>query len=281
MMKGLPASGKSTITNEMCKEKLVVRVNRDLLREMFNYGVYTGKNEKVVVEMEKMLVKNLLTRGMEHVIIDDCNLNPANEVMWRAVAEESKAEFEVVVVDTPVEVCIERDSKRDKHVGRDVINNMAIQYGLKKVERDVVVCDIDGTIADIKHRLHYVKGEKKDWKGFFGEMDKDTVRTDVFEILEKHRANGADVIFVTARPEDYKEVTVEWLLKNKLLRDDTLMFMRRSGDTRDDTIVKKQIYDKYLANMNIIQVIDDRPKVIRMWMQEGLPVLDVGDKVEF
>ena len=33
-----------------------------------------------------------------------------------------------------------------------------------KKERDTVICDIDGTIADNSHR-HYLEG-KRDWKSF-------------------------------------------------------------------------------------------------------------------
>lgn len=281
MLKGLPASGKSTIANEMCQNKLVSRVNRDLLREMFNFGVYSGKNEKIVVEMEKTLVRNMLSRGLEHVIVDDCNLNPSNEEMWRSVADECKAEFEVIEVDTPMEECIERDKERVKSVGVDVIRNMALQYGRTSIDEPVVICDIDGTIADIEHRRHYVRGEVKDWKGFFSEMDKDTVREDVYTILKKKEEEGNKIIFVSARPEDYKDVTTKWLLDNVPLKSELMLFMRRSGDTRDDTIVKEQIYNSYLKSMNISLVIDDRPKVIRMWESLSLNVLDVGSGVEF
>ena len=281
MMRGLPASGKSTVASALCTHKLVARVNRDLLREMFNYGVYSGKNEKSVVSAEITLVKHLINSGIEHVIIDDCNLNPANEEMWRRVADGLQAKFSIEKVDTDVETCILRDQQREKSVGADVINNMAIQYGLKKVEGDVVVCDIDGTIADIKHRLHYVKGEKKDWMGFFSEMDKDTVREEVYGHLQELEAQGKKIIFVTARPDDYKQVTEAWLRENVPLKSPFMMFMRRKGDTRDDTIVKEQIYNTYLKDMNVTLVIDDRPKVIRMWEELGLEVMDVGSGVEF
>jgi len=281
MMKGLPASGKSTVASGLCDFKLAARVNRDLIREMFNYGVYSGKNEKNVVSAEIMLVKHLLGHGMETVVVDDCNLNPRNEEMWRGVAAECKAEFSINEVDTDVETCILRDSHRDKSVGADVIINMAVQYGRYKVEGDVVVCDIDGTIADINHRLHYVQGETKDWKGFFSEMKEDDLREDVYATLKEQEALGKKIIFVTARPEDYKEVTEAWLRWNVPLTSPFMMFMRRSGDSRDDTIVKEQIYNTYLKDMNVTLVIDDRPKVIRMWESLGLEVLDVGSQVEF
>ena len=33
-----------------------------------------------------------------------------------------------------------------------------------------VICDIDGTLADVQHRLHHLEGDPKDWDGFFAEM---------------------------------------------------------------------------------------------------------------
>lgn len=282
LLKGLVASGKSTIANELCKEKRVARVNRDLLREMFNYGVYTGKNEQIVVSAELMLVKHLLNRGMEHVIVDDCNLNPKNEDMWRNLSVLLGADFEIKEVNTDVDECIKRDKERANPVGESVITNMALQYGLLKIDKPVVICDIDGTIADIKHRLHHLKGKVKDWKGFFNDMDKDTLRNDVHQILLDYEMKGCQVIFVSARPEDYRSVTERWL--ERFLSDldsPRMVLMRRAGDSRDDAIVKKEIYEKYLSNLNITTAIDDRPKIVRLWEELGVPVIDVGEGVEF
>lgn len=57
--------------------------------------------------------------------------------------------------------------------------------------------------------------------------------------------------------------------------------MRDAGDKREDTIVKSEIYDKYLKDLNIINIYDDRPSVIRMWRAKGLNVVDVGQGIEF
>jgi hypothetical protein len=41
------------------------------------------------------------------------------------------------------------------------------------VERNVVLVDMDGTLANVSHRLHWVRGGKKNWNKFFREMHKD------------------------------------------------------------------------------------------------------------
>ena len=58
--------------------------------------------------------------------------------------------------------------------------------------------------------------------------------------------------------------------------------MRKSGDKRPDTDVKKEILDKYFKDkIKIFTVIDDRPSVIRMWKENKLDVIDVGDGIDF
>jgi len=275
MLKGLPASGKSTYAKELVKEG-VYRVNRDSIREMLNFGAF--RDEHMVVDIEKFVVRGYLGQGRS-VVVDDCNLNPANIDMWHEVARLYAAEFEVVSSNTPVAECIARDKGRVKEVGYQVINNMALEYGLVNIDKPVVVCDIDGTIADIEHRRHFVTGEKKDWAGFFGAMDGDTVRAEVREMLENDIVAGKQIIFVSARPEDYRDITTEFL-KSCCLPTDYLL-MRRSGDKRPDTMVKEQLYNRFLKNLNVENVYDDRPSVIRMWRQLGLSVTDVGNGIEF
>ena len=38
-----------------------------------------------------------------------------------------------------------------------------------------IIVDIDGTIADVRHRLHHVKDGKKDWNAFHAELHRSTM----------------------------------------------------------------------------------------------------------
>ena len=283
MMKGLPASGKSTKAEEIIKGGgEFFRVNRDLLREMLHCDVFTGKREGVTIHAQQLLVAHLLQEG-KNVIVDDTNLGDKHVNMWKMMAEMYDAKFEVMDMmdDCSVEDCIERNRDRDKKVPEQVITNMALQYHYYG-DRKIIVCDIDGTIADASHRVHHVKGDgKKNWKGFFAEMDKDTPREDVWEQVKADAvANDAQIILVSARPEDYREVTEQWLRDNKMTSHSHLL-MRRKGDKRPDTDVKGDIYKRYLEQYEIVKVFDDRPSVIRMWQEHGLEVEDCGNGEEF
>lgn len=280
-MKGLPASGKSTAAEELVQKYNAVRLNKDLLRTMMNFDHFTGTNERRVHNASQTLAREFLKMGT-NVIIDDTNLNPNTVDAWKRIAAETGAKIEYVdFTDVDVETCIERDKVREKKVGKHVIQRMALQYLDYWKGEPVVICDMDGTLADCSHRQHHLDGEKKDWRGFFSEMDKDLLRVDVYEqVKDAVMRSNAKLILVSARPDNYREVTEEWLYRNVAFRYDALI-MRFANDKRPDTEVKEEIYEKLLKNLKIVKVFDDRPAVIRMWRSKGLDVVDVGNGEEF
>jgi phosphoglycolate phosphatase-like HAD superfamily hydrolase len=146
------------------------------------------------------------------------------------------------------------------------------------MDKATVVVDIDGTLADIGHRRHHIEGRRKKWGRFFKDMDRDLP---IPEVAAKVRALSQDhtIILVTGRPDDYREVTELWLKQHKIPYQE--LYMRRAGDFRPDDIVKQEILDRHLKKEEIKLVIEDRPRVIRMWRRNGLEVEDVGDGVEF
>ena len=282
MLSGLPASGKSTYAEELVRGGgNWVRVNRDLLRTMLHCDKWSGKNEDITVETEKAVAQYWLRKG-HNVVVDDTNLGKSHHDMWWAVANtcDSPVVFEKKKFDVDVWTCIHRDERREKQVGRAVLLNMAMQYDLVPDLKNIVVCDIDGTVADCEHRKHYLDGEKKDWGGFFSEMSKDEPRFEVYqEAMDTAVANNGELIFVSARPDNYRAVTEAWLKYYGM--DHLHLIMRPAGTKAPDTEVKQKILDKYLKHYNIVKVFDDRPCVIRMWQENGLDVVDVGPGYEF
>lgn len=287
-MQGLPASGKSTRAKEIIAQSgNAVRVNKDLLRTMLHFDKFTGVNEGRTRDAARAIVKEML--GKVNVIIDDTNLNPGTLQSWKDLAKECGATPVVEKIETDMWECINRDRIREtmppfSHVGDSVIVSMALQYGLyPEPENGFVLCDLDGTLADIRHRLHHVRvpeGEKKDWKSFFEAIPQDTPREDVVALLGEYRRKRYDIILLSARPDTYRKETEKWL--------DTYdigyvgLLMRRGGDSRPDTEVKAELLERHFKDLSLIhKVIDDRPVVIRMWKEKGLDVIDVGSGVEF
>lgn len=280
---GLPASGKSTKAKVMVgMAGNAVRLNKDLLRTMLHYDKFTGPNERLTELAELAIAGEMLGKNI-NVIVDDTNLNKNVINRWGVFAQTLGHKIESILVNTPMEECIRRDATRaingERSVGKDVIINMARRYGLYPRTRKDVICDIDGTLCDIMQRVHFVKDtESKNWAAFFADIPNDKPREDVVARVRK-LSEDFNIVLVSGRPDTYKKETIEWLAKHNVPYE-TIM-MRRGDDKRPDDIVKKEILDKQLQKEYIELVIDDRPRVIRMWRAEGLTVEDVGSGIEF
>ncbi len=130
-----------------------------------------------------------------------------------------------------------------------------------------VIVDIDGTIADVTHRLHHIRDAKrKNWRAFFEGMDRDKPILErlhqVRDLSSRHR-----ILIVTGRPESYREQTERWLKKYKVPYEK--LYMRRNGDHRPDYEAKREVLDE-VDPRRIVLAIDDRPPVCEMWERHGI-----------
>lgn len=273
MLKGIPASGKSTYAKELVSvNHNWVRVNKDDLRAMMNGGVFSGKLEKHIVRTERELVENALKLG-KNVIVDDTNFNPNHEIFFRALAYQYSAEVEVKFFDIPLEMCIDRDNKRPNGVGETAIRRMYNQHLKPKpavYERDeslpkAIICDIDGTLAHMKDRNPY------DW----GRVDTDEVDPTIKNLLDVLK-DKYFIILVSGRDEVCREKTEKWLRGNDITYG--MLLMRPEGDIRKDSIVKREIFENYIRyHYNVEFVLDDRNQVVEMWRSLGLKCLQVQE----
>jgi hypothetical protein len=56
------------------------------------------------------------------------------------------------------------------------------------------------------------------------------------------------------------------------------LHMRGRGDHRPDQVVKRELYERRVRpRYTVTAVLDDRAKVVRMWRELGLTVLQVAD----
>ncbi|GAA0315972.1 hypothetical protein GCM10009087_28070 [Sphingomonas oligophenolica] len=142
-----------------------------------------------------------------------------------------------------------------------------------------VIFDIDGTLADVEHRLHHLDGDK-DWIAFFRDMQDDKPIEPIAELARLlHKAVEAKhgleaVLIVTARPdrEDWRRTTLDWLDVHAIPYD--RIYFRPEGDTRQDHLVKAEILQRILEDgYEPVLVIDDRPQVVKMWRDHGITTL--------
>ena len=281
MLKGLPASGKSTWAKEKINENSnYIRINKDDIRESIT-GKWTSKKEKIVISIRNSLIKAGISLG-KNVIIDDTNLNPKHEQSLKTLAQELGVEFEVndSFLKVSVEECVERDIKRDKSVGYKVIYKMYYDYlyqdPSKKIvnssnkKRRCVICDIDGTLA------HNYGGRNIYDLTRVKEDTPDPLVCAVLDGLDStFGIDYLDIIIVSGREDNCRKETEEWLYHNMIPYK--ALYMRKSGDKRDDAIVKEEIYKEFIEpEYCVLGVIDDRNKVVRMWEKLGVKVMKVG-----
>ena len=139
----------------------------------------------------------------------------------------------------------------------------------------VFLCDLDGTLANIDHRLHFIKGEKKDWKSFFGEIKNDKVNEWCRQLIMAMKLRGYEIVYATGRTgsHEVREDTVVWLMKNGLY-ENGIVYFREDGDYRPDHVVKKEMFEKDISSHhNVLFVVDDRKRVVDMWRSLGFVCL--------
>lgn len=145
----------------------------------------------------------------------------------------------------------------------------------------IVLCDIDGTAANINHRRHWVEGKKEGkkvhWPTFFKEMVNDTPNAWCQELLKALNRAGHEIVFVSGRPDDYRADTEEWLEKHYKDVHWSSLYMRPAGNYDQDYLIKERIYDAEFADKEILFVIDDRQQVVDMWRKRGLTVLQCDE----
>ncbi len=141
-----------------------------------------------------------------------------------------------------------------------------------------LICfDIDGTLANIEHRLGYVRSKPKNWRAFDAGIPNDLVNPYVAAAFFALRDAGHDIVFASGRNERSRAATVAWLDANGFWEVSSHLFMRKADDFRSDDIVKREILDDIVADYGKKpdMVFDDRPRVVRMWREAGIFVFNV------
>ena len=148
--------------------------------------------------------------------------------------------------------------------------------------KNIIVCDLDGTLANCEHRVHHVRDKPKNWDAFYAGVREDKVNTPVLSILSRfldYAYAPYNIIFCSGRPERCREDTIWWLDEVANIWEPSVMqlLMRKDGDYRADNIVKQEILDAHIAKERVLFVLDDRQQVVDMWRKNGLTCLQVAE----
>ena len=95
--------------------------------------------------------------------------------------------------------------------------------------RTFAVVDVDGVLADVRHRLHYLERRPKDWESFFAAAPADPPLDEGFAVLRR-LADGHELVYLSGRPERLRHVTERWLADHDA--PPGRVVLRRDGDRR-------------------------------------------------
>lgn len=216
----------------------------------------------------------------------------------------------IIVLHQPYKVCLERVLARQDHetIKDEKSARAALATFFGKYQRpekgeaneiefrypegykpSAIICDLDGTLCNVDHRLHFVRheeGVKKDWKNFFANIPGDSVNGWCETILHSMARIGHQIVYCSGRPDDHRRNTVDWLYEKGLYlinrtnnsspsdRFPAPLYMRPRNDSRDDSIVKEIILDfEILTRFTPYFMIDDRKRVFEMWRRRGFTCL--------
>lgn len=308
ILRGLQASGKSTWAHGWVAQDRGnrVRINKDDLRTMIDRGVYTNVTEGRILAARDALVKAFLLGGVS-VVVDDTNLKQFHAKKLARIAHQGGWDWSVKnFFDVPLEECIRRDLTRGNtveaptgYLGKAILTETYNKFlkgkqppiptledvanvGPKDVQAYLpdtnlpmaIIIDIDGTLA-----LHGTRSPFDEAR-----VNEDIPNARVVEAVQMEIALGHYPIFCSGRTDACREATVAWLHQHVL--DPLLaeigyvpyaLMMRATGDARKDSIMKMELFDRYIRDEYYVKrVYDDRDQVVEMWRSLGLTCMQVA-----
>lgn len=145
----------------------------------------------------------------------------------------------------------------------------------KEYITNVVIFDLDGTLALIDHRRHFVTGKKKNWDAFHKACIHDEVNKPIADIFRLLASSGRHLIVFSGRSDTALSETYSWLGFNNLIPFG--MYMRKEGDFAPDHVLKEVwLKDLQAAGITVDCVFDDRKSVVDMWRNNGITCLQVA-----
>ena len=118
---GLPGSGKTT----WFKRRGVTPLSSDMLRGILFDDITEQRYQGLVFSTLRSLLRARLIAKMPWNYVDATNLSPHERRQWIKMAKSFGYEVQAVFFDVPLEVCLERNRRRERTVNDEVMHKMA------------------------------------------------------------------------------------------------------------------------------------------------------------
>jgi hypothetical protein len=134
----------------------------------------------------------------------------------------------------------------------------------------VAVVDLDGVLADVRHRLHHVAARPKDWSAFFAAAPRDELLAEGARVV-RALAEVHDIVYLSGRPESCRADTLAWLGRHRLPEADVLL--RPHDDRRPGRLYKVDALNRLARSRDIAVLVDDDSLVCEAARAAGYDVL--------
>ncbi len=287
---GISASGKTTDAEKwraespgdraiVCRDDIRWQILKERAIETSG-GLWANWKFKSADEAEvtRRCIETLIRLASEgkDVYCADTNLNKKNRAPLLNRLKALGYEVEVREFPISLEEAWWRDEKRADSVGRDVIYKQYQQWKEYKGHDHyhnsvslpaVVLVDVDGTLA-------HMNGKRGPFE--WHNVHVDDCDDAVAHMVQMYASSGVRIVIMSGRDAICRAKTEQWLRDHSIPFDE--LHMRSADDMRSDVIVKRELFDNHVrGKYHVWAVIDDRPKVCRMWRELGLKVFQVGD----
>jgi predicted kinase len=146
LMVGISGSGKSVMAQKIAEALKVPRISSDEIRGELCNGDMTDQSKNYqVFQTAFSRTKEALQKG--DVVVDATNKSVKERKEFRKIAIDCDARIVAVVMDTIIEECLDKNSKRDRVVPEDVIHRQFSQLVIPTLEEVSQVIRVDW-IAD-------------------------------------------------------------------------------------------------------------------------------------
>lgn len=171
-----------------------------------------------------------------------------------------------------------------------LVQNIGAQHKCQtKGELMFVIFDIDGTLADLNHRLPLITGTNRNWNAFYEACKDDAPIQAMIDALVGHANCGDTVEIWSGRSAHTRAETEAWLDAHVFEGASKLLKRMRPTDSREpDYIMKNGWLDdleaEHKGRPEEMMVYDDRPNCITMWRDRGVPCVsysELKDQKEF
>jgi len=136
----------------------------------------------------------------------------------------------------------------------------------------IYIFDLDGTLADIEHRLHWISSGERNYGMFYSLCVNDKPIKDTIETLQHLAISSNSIYIVTGRSDEVRQQTNDWLKRAGVIYQQ--LIMRKEGDHRPDYEIKEEWLLKHFPTKEdrsqIAGVFEDRKSVVDMWRRNGL-----------